>query len=268
MTRGYDTQPTKRTGPERTGLPASRHDEQVDVLVVGLLALGCLALVVAGGLDARRMLRARREPAPAPSAPTGPRRVVIVRHGETAWSRTGRHTGCTDVPLTDAGRAEASALAPALAGWTFDAVLVSPLERARDTLALLGRPEPPTVLEDLREWDYGDDEGRTTVEIRAERPGWDIWDAGPAGGETVDDLVARTARVLRRAAEVDGDVLVVAHGHVLRVLAARWLGLDPRAGRLLALDPASMSVLDHEREQRVLRSWNVRAPSAPGDAGR
>ncbi|MDX6659951.1 MAG: hypothetical protein QOJ55_773 [Solirubrobacteraceae bacterium] len=239
----------------------------MDVLVLVVLGLGCLALLGAGVLDAVRTFRARGAPPPAPVG-AGPRRLVLVRHGETEWSRAGRHTGHTDVPLTDAGRDAARGLAPALAGCTFDAVLVSPFVRARETLALIGHGGDATVVDDLREWDYGDDEGRTTAEIRVERPGWDVWEGGPAGGETIDEVSARAARVLRRVATVDGDVLVVAHGHVLRILAARWLGLDPQAGRLLALDPATMSVLDHEREQRVLRSWNVSPRPAPGGGGR
>ena len=192
-------------------------------------------------------------------------RIVLVRHGETEWSRSGRHTGRTDVPLTDAGRAQAADLKPLLADWAFDVVLVSPLARARETFELLGRPEPATVLDDLREWDYGDDEGRTTAEIRTERPGWSVWQEGPRHGERIEEVAQRADNALRSCT---GDTLVVAHGHVLRVLAARWLGLDAHAGRLLALDPATVSVLDHEREQRVLREWNLRPRPARGDDGR
>jgi probable phosphoglycerate mutase len=214
-----------------------------------------VALFVAAGRD---VVRSRRdEPVVVPPAPAAPRRIVLVRHGETAWSREGRHTGRTDVPLTDHGRAQARELAGLLEGWTFDAVLVSPLGRARDTLAALGRPEPATVLDDLREWDYGDDEGRTTAEIREARPGWTVWGAGPEGGETALDVAGRVARVLHQAGRHEGDVLVVAHGHVLRVLVARWLGLPPTDGALFALDPATVSVLGREREQPVIERWNV-----------
>jgi broad specificity phosphatase PhoE len=184
---------------------------------------------------------------------------VLVRHGETEWSASGRHTSRTDVALTDAGRAQATALADGLRGRHFDAVYVSPRARARDTLALLRREEPVTVTDDLAEWDYGDDEGRTTTAIREGRPGWTVFADGPAGGETIDQVATRARRVLAR---LDGDVLLVAHGHVLRILTACWLGLDPRAGALFALDPATLSVLGFEREQPVIRTWNV--PAAAG----
>ena len=241
----------------------------MDVLVIAVLGAGCLVLLVVGAVDAVRGRRAKvigaAEP---PSGPTGPNRIVLVRHGETEWSRAGKHTGRTDVALTDVGEAQAAALQPVLAGWTFDAVLVSPLTRARDTLERLDRSEPVTVLDDLREWDYGDDEGRTTAEIRVDRPDWSVWEDGPANGERVEDVAARADRVLRHLRATDGDALVVAHGHVLRIFAARWLALSPHAGRLLALDPATVSVLDHEREQRVLRQWNLSPRPAPGDDGR
>ena len=222
-------------------------------VVIGLLVV---ALVVAAGRDVVRSRRDRHAPPPV-GRPAGPRRLVLVRHGETVWSRTGRHTGHTDVALTDEGRAQAVRARALLEGWTFDAVLVSPLGRARETLELLDRDEPVTVTDDLREWDYGDDEGRTTPEIRETRPGWTVWGDGPAGGESILDVAGRAGRVLRLAARHEGDVLVVAHGHVLRVLAAGWLELHPDAGRLLALDPATVSVLGHEREQPVVTAWNV-----------
>jgi probable phosphoglycerate mutase len=220
-------------------------------VVIGVLVV---ALVVAAGRD---VVRGRAERPVVPPTLTGPRRIVLVRHGETDWSRVGKHTGRTDVPLTDTGRAQAREVAGLLDGWAFDAVYVSPLGRARDTLALLGRTEAVTVLDDLREWDYGDDEGRTTPEIRESRPGWTVWGEGPAGGETALDVAGRVARVLLQAARHEGDVLVVAHGHVLRVLVARWLGLPPTDGALFALDPATVSVLGREREQPVIERWNV-----------
>jgi probable phosphoglycerate mutase len=231
----------------------------VDAAVVALLGLMVLALAVAGGGDVVRGVRARGKPAPTlvASQPTRPRRLVLVRHGETEWSSSGRHTGRTDVPLLDEGREQGRAVRALLEGWHFDAILVSPLGRARETLELLGRDEPVKVVDELREWDYGDDEGRTTNEIRADRPGWTVFADGPQGGETIEEVAARAGRVLRVAAEHEGDVLIVAHGHVLRVLATCWTGLDPRAGAVLHLDPATVSVLDHIREQAVIRRWNV-----------
>ena len=224
----------------------------MDAAVFGVLGLLTAVLVGAGVRDAVRAVRRRGAVAPAPAA-RRPRQVVLVRHGQTEWSTVGKHTGRTDVPLTDAGRVQAKALGASLAGWRFDAILVSPLGRARETLALLDRAEPVIVLDELQEWDYGDDEGRTTDEIREERPGWTVWD-GPKGGESLQAVGARARRALAAA---EGDVLVVAHGHVLRVLAACWLGIDPSAGRFLALDPATISVLGYEREQPVLRTWNA-----------
>jgi probable phosphoglycerate mutase len=188
---------------------------------------------------------------------TRPRRLVLVRHGETEWSRTGRHTGRTDVPLADDGREQARTVRPLLEGWRFDAILVSPLVRATETLELLERDEPVTVVDDLQEWDYGEDEGRTSIEIHVDRPGWTVWGAGPQGGETIAEVAARARRVLRAAAEHEGDVLVVSHGHLLRVLATCWAGLDPRDGEVLHLDPATMSVLDHVNGVAVIRRWNV-----------
>ena len=185
--------------------------------------------------------------------------VVLVRHGETEWARTGRHTGRADVALNERGREQASALAPRLAVRSFAAVLSSPSSRARDTCSLAGLGDVAVVDDDLSEWDYGVDEGRTTAEIRVERPGWTVWGEGPREGETVAEVAERADRVVARI-EVglrDGDVAVFGHGHALRVLCARWLGLEGRAGRLFTLEPASVSALRHEREQRVIGSWNV-----------
>ena len=182
--------------------------------------------------------------------------VVLVRHGETEWSAAGRHTGRTDVPLDETGRREARALAESLAGRDFALVLTSPLSRAVETCRLAGLGDRAQVRDDLAEWDYGEYEGRTTPEIRAGRPGWSLWADGVVGGETIADVGARVDRVIAEAARAGGDVALFAHGHVLRVLAARWLGLEPDAGKLLALDPASVSVLGWEREWRVIRSWN------------
>jgi broad specificity phosphatase PhoE len=182
--------------------------------------------------------------------------IVLVRHGETEWSRAGKHTGRTDVPLTEDGRRQAQLVGGALRGRRFAAVWTSPLSRALETCRLAGFGEVALPKDDLVEWEYGEYEGRTTLEIRRERPGWTLWRDGVPGGETADEVEARVDRVLAEAASVGGDVLVFAHGHVLRVLAARWLGLEPAGGRLFALDPATLSVLGYERETRVLKLWN------------
>ena len=182
--------------------------------------------------------------------------LVLVRHGETEWSRTGRHTGRTDVPLDARGREQAEAVGAVLAAWTFARVLTSPSARAVETCRLAGFGGAAETDDDLLEWDYGDYEGVTTAEIRRERPGWTLWRDGVPGGETAEQVGARADRFLAGLADVDGAVAAFGHGHILRVLAARWLGLEPVAGRLLALDPATVSVLDHEHEQRVVRRWN------------
>jgi broad specificity phosphatase PhoE len=187
---------------------------------------------------------------------TYPPRAVLIRHGETAWSRDGRHTGRTDIPLTPNGEVEAAALAPRLAGRMFSRVLVSPLSRAAETAKLAGLDDPE-VTPDLVEWDYGDYEGRTTVAIREHRPGWDLFTDGAPGGETLSQVAARTDRVISEIRAGTGDVACVAHAHVLRVLAVRWLGVDPVSARYLVLGPASISVLGWEREQPVLEHWNT-----------
>jgi broad specificity phosphatase PhoE len=186
-----------------------------------------------------------------------PAEVVLVRHGETEWSRTGRHTGRTDVPLTDRGREQACAVGDALRARRFTLVLTSPLERAAETCRLAGYGEVAERRDELMEWNYGAYEGRKTVDIRQERPGWTLWRDGVPGGETVADVAARADRVIVALRAVTGDALVFAHGHVLRVLAARWVDLEAAAGQLLALDPATISVLGYERETPVLRSWNA-----------
>lgn len=184
--------------------------------------------------------------------------VVLARHGETAWSASGRHTGRTDVELTDAGRAAARALGPRLAVRAFAEVWTSPLARARETARLAGfasaRDEPLVV-----EWDYGAVEGRTTAEMRAESPGWSVWEHGTPGGETLEELGARADRAIAKLRAARGDVLVFSHAHVLRVLAARWIALPPGAGARLALGTASLSVLGWERETAVIRAWNESA---------
>jgi len=182
--------------------------------------------------------------------------VVLVRHGETEWSRAGRHTGRTDVPLTEHGRAQAEAVGGALRGRELGLVLTSPLGRALETCRLAGFGDRAELRDELMEWDYGAYEGRTTTEIREERPGWTLWGDGVLEGETVEQVGARVDRVLDEVRSLEGDALLFAHGHVLRVLTARWLGLDPDAGRLFALDPATLSTLGHERETAVIQLWN------------
>jgi broad specificity phosphatase PhoE len=194
-----------------------------------------------------------------------PPEVVLVRHGETEWSRAGKHTGRTDVPLTDTGREQASALAAALRGRDYALVLTSPLSRASETCRLAGFGDLARERADLREWDYGAYEGRTTAEIREERPDWSLWRDGVPNGETEADVGARADRVIAELRAAAGDAVVFAHGHLLRVLAARWLGLDPSAGRLLALDTATISVLGYERETAVVRRWNVEPPAPASD---
>jgi len=186
---------------------------------------------------------------------SGPR-VVLVRHGATEWSVTGQHTGRTDLPLTDEGRDQAKRLAARLAREQFALVLVSPLVRARETARLTGFDAVAEVEPDLMEWDYGDYDGRTAADIRRDRPGWTPWEGGYPGGETLDDLAARADRVLARVRAVDGDVALFAHGHILRVVAARWLEQPPIEAARYYLATASMSVLGWERETPVIDRWN------------
>ena len=182
----------------------------------------------------------------------------LLRHGATEWARNGRHTGRTDLPLLPEGESEALALAPALAGLRFDAVLVSPLQRARRTCELAGLGAAAQIDHDLCEWDYGAYEGITTAAIRAERPGWTLWADGCPSGEQAEQVQQRCERVIAAAlaAGPAPRVALVAHGHILRALAGTWLGLGARGGALLALSTATVSVLGLEREQRVLLRWN------------
>jgi probable phosphoglycerate mutase len=189
--------------------------------------------------------------------------IWLIRHGETEWSRSGRHTGRTDVPLTERGEREASALRARLGGKRFSLVLSSPLQRAWETSRLAGYGDVAVRTADLLEWDYGAYEGRTAAEIREEAPGWLIWTDGAPGGETAGQVAQRAGRVIDQATRTAGDVALFAHGHVLRVLAARWVGLPPREGRLLALGTAAISVLGWENGDRVIRTWNL-LPLLPG----
>ncbi len=185
-------------------------------------------------------------------------KLVLARHGATAWSVEGRHTGRTDVPLSDEGREEARRLAVLLAPFVFSLVFTSPSSRATETCALAGYGDRAEVDPDLAEWDYGEAEGRTTEELRATRPGWTLWQEGVVGGESAADVGRRADRVIARARAADGDTLCFAHGHLSRVLAARWVGLPPVGGRLVAFDAGSVGVLAYEREVPVIERWNER----------
>ncbi|MBF8192252.1 histidine phosphatase family protein [Nonomuraea sp. K274] len=188
--------------------------------------------------------------------------MLLLRHGETEWSRAGKHTGRTDLPLTEHGEDQARALAPLVKERAFDLVLVSPARRARRTAELAGL-NGYDVDGDLWEWDYGGYEGITTPEIRETRPGWYLWRDGVIPGdaehpgESAAEVGARADRVIQRARAAGGRVALVAHGHFLRVLAARWLGLEPEGGRLLKLDTGTYSWLGFERAEPVLTTWNA-----------
>jgi broad specificity phosphatase PhoE len=188
-----------------------------------------------------------------------PHRVFLVRHGETEWSKTGQHTGRTDLPLTEAGEEQGRLLTERLRGVDFALVLTSPLLRAKETCRQAGLLDSAEISEDLHEWDYGRYEGLTTPRIREQQPGWDLWTEGAPEGETPEQVAARADRVLERIRAADGDVALFSHGHMLRSLGARWLGLPVSAGAHLMLSTASVSVLGYERETPVLRLWNGRA---------
>lgn len=182
--------------------------------------------------------------------------IYLVRHGETEWSLNGRHTGSTDIPLTAHGLEQAEAVRPALAGHTFALVLTSPLQRAVRTCEIAGFAEQAQPRDDLYEWNYGVYEGITTAQIRADRPDWSLWRDGAPDGETAEQVGARVDRIIAEARSIEGDTLVFGHGHCLRVLTARWVGLPPEGGERFALDTATISILGYERETPVLRAWN------------
>jgi broad specificity phosphatase PhoE len=194
--------------------------------------------------------------------------IVLIRHGETAWSAAHRHTSYTDVDLTEEGERQARALARCLAGRTFAAVHCSPRRRARRTAELAGL-SVTAVDDDLAEWDYGRYEGITTDEIRRQRPDWELWTDGCPGGESPDQVGTRLDRALSRAAAqlAGGDVAVIAHGHSLRVAGARWIGLPAGGGGKLRLDTATVSTLGHEHGRPVIQRWNQAVPVAPPAAG-
>lgn len=180
----------------------------------------------------------------------------MVRHGSTSWSSAGKHTGRSDVPLDEQGEAQARALAGRLGGHRFVQVLTSPLGRACMTCQLAGFGDRAEICDELAEWDYGDFEGLTAKEIRRRRPGWTLWRDGVPGGETLEQVATRADRVVERARMAGGDVLAFAHGHLLRVVAARWLGWAPSAAGALLLAPAGLGVLTWEREHPALGRWD------------
>ena len=189
--------------------------------------------------------------------------IVLVRHGPTEWSVAGRHTGSTDLPLTEDGRAAAASLRDRLARYDFATVLCSPLRRARETAELAGFDDRAMIEPDLREYDYGAYEGLTTNEIRENRPGWYLWRDGVPDGETPDQVGARADRAIARALEAGGDAVLFAHGHLLRALGARWIELPAAYGGHLALGTAAVCELGFERKQHVIRLWNDTAHIAP-----
>jgi len=185
------------------------------------------------------------------------REIWLIRHGDTEWSVSGAHTGRTDIPLTPEGEKKAVAAGRMIAGRRFALVLTSPLQRARRTCELAGLGSGAQIDPDLMEWDYGEYEGMTSDQIRLTRPNWTIFRDGPAGGETIGQVAARARQVIRRALEADGDVALFAHGHILRVLAACWLGLPPDDARLIALSAGGVSTLGYEHETPVIVRWNL-----------
>jgi broad specificity phosphatase PhoE len=184
-------------------------------------------------------------------------KVYLLRHGETEWSLNGRHTGVTDVPLTKNGRMAAQLLRPILARETFGLVLTSPLQRARETCELAGHGERANVERDLMEWNYGEYEGLTTEQIRMTRPGWSVFRDGCPGGELPEQIGTRADRVLTKVRAAEGNVALFAHGHILRVFAARWINLSPSYGEHFLLDTATLNVLGYYRESPAFKIWNA-----------
>lgn len=185
-----------------------------------------------------------------------PVELWLIRHGETEWSLSGQHTSRTDIPLTDHGRQRAVEIHDYLKGHEFSLVLTSPRQRAQETCRIAGFGAIAQVDENLREWDYGIYEGRTTADIRKDQPGWSIWDATPPEGESLDDVATRCQKLIDRSLAAGGKVALFSHAHLLRILAATWVGLRPRAGSAFALGTGSVSRLGFERETRVIETWN------------
>jgi broad specificity phosphatase PhoE len=182
--------------------------------------------------------------------------IWLIRHGETPWSLSGQHTGKTEMGLTATGKLMAKILGRELAGRGFDLILTSPRMRARETCRLSGYGEAAAIDDNLQEWDYGAYEGRTSADIMKVVPNWSLWRDGVPGGETIEAVSARADRVIQRALDCTGDVALFAHGHILRVLAARWVGLPPDGGRYFSLDAGSISILGSEYKVRVISRWN------------
>lgn len=183
-------------------------------------------------------------------------KVYIIRHGETEWTKSRQHTGLTDIPLTDKGRTQAGWLKKKLAGKQFKKVFCSPLQRAKETCEIAGFMKEAEMDPDLVEWDYGNFEGKTTPEIRETHPGWTIFENGAEGGESIGDISTRTGRIISRLRDISGDVALFSSGHISRALAAKWLGLSVKEGRLLILSTASLCILGYERETPAIVLWN------------
>ncbi|HEY0789829.1 MAG TPA: histidine phosphatase family protein [Chthoniobacterales bacterium] len=182
--------------------------------------------------------------------------IYLIRHGETEWARDGRHTGQSDIPLTETGREQAGFLRPVFDDVTFKAILSSPLQRSIETTRLAGLGDRVETVDDLREWDYGDYEGVTTKDIRKMVPDWTVFTHPCPNGETIVQVSARADRVIARIRNLDGNVALFSHGHYLRVLAARWLGADPHLGRHLLLGTSTLSILSYEHGYPVIKTWN------------
>ena len=182
--------------------------------------------------------------------------LFLIRHGETEWALAGRHTGLTDIPLTEKGKAEAKLLGARLKSYDFEHILVSPLQRALETCRLAGLAEQAQVDPDLCEWDYGTYEGRTSKEIQAQDPTWNVFTKGAPGGESVEAVCHRADRLLQKIEKTSGDVCLFSSAHFLRLLTTRWLKISPENGRLFILFPASFSLLGYERTNRVIVTWN------------
>ncbi len=189
-----------------------------------------------------------------------PSRLFLIRHGATEWSVSGRHTGASDIPLTPEGEAQADELHDLLAGKGFALVLVSPLSRARETCRRVGYGSVAEIDDDLHEWDYGEVDGLTTAQMRERYPGWTVWDGPIPGGETIEQVAVRADRVIERALGAGGDVALFSHGHLLRILTARWCELDPREGKRFALSTGTYSVLGWEHEYHTVDCWNTASP--------
>jgi probable phosphoglycerate mutase len=194
------------------------------------------------------------------SGEPAPGEIVLVRHAETEWSLNGRHTGRTDLPLTPRGREHAATLAGTVGSWRFEVVLMSPARRARETCELAGLAGAAIVEEDLQEWDYGEYDGLTTAQILARRPGWELWRDGCPGGESAAEVGARADRVIASCERLGGPVAVFSHGHMLRVLGARWIELAPERGARLGLSTGALCLLGSEHETRILAHWNQPGP--------